>query len=140
MPISNTTAKDFENLISYLNSCWNVLSDWYGQFFYYLHSFTLKNGCKGGQYKGPKRPQNRVFVLLCKIVISFCYKWSKMMRFMFGYLSVSKSHIWENSSSRDLGQKVPKVGRAVGKNQLFCILFKIGSLYFFHILHKVRGH
>jgi hypothetical protein len=38
------------------------------------------------------------------------------------------------------GQKGGKVGRAVGKNQLFCILFKIGSLDFFHILHKVRGH
>ena len=38
------------------------------------------------------------------------------------------------------GQKGAKVGRAVGKNQLFCILFKIGSLDFFHILHKVRGH
>ena len=33
-----------------------------------------------------------------------------------------------------------KSGRAVGKNQLFCLLFKIGSLIFFHILHKVRGH
>ena len=27
MPISNTTVKDFENLISYINSWWNVLSD-----------------------------------------------------------------------------------------------------------------
>ena len=64
MPISNTTAKDFENLISYLNSCWNVLSDWFGQFFLYLHSFTPKNGCKVGQYKGPQRPKSRVFGLL----------------------------------------------------------------------------
>jgi hypothetical protein len=38
------------------------------------------------------------------------------------------------------GQKGAKVGGAVGKNQLFCILFKIGSLDFFHILHKVREH
>ena len=38
------------------------------------------------------------------------------------------------------GKKGPKVGRAVGKNQLFCILLKIGSLDFFDILHKVRGH
>ena len=32
------------------------------------------------------------------------------------------------------------MGGAVGKNQRFCILLKIGSLDFFHILHKVRGH
>ena len=38
------------------------------------------------------------------------------------------------------GQKGAKVGGAVGKNQLFCILFKIGSLDFFLILHEVRGH
>jgi len=38
------------------------------------------------------------------------------------------------------GQKGAKVGGAVGKNQLFCILLKIGSLVFFDILHKVRNH
>ena len=38
------------------------------------------------------------------------------------------------------GQKGAKVGGAVGKNQLFCILLNIGSLDFFDILHKVRGH
>ena len=38
------------------------------------------------------------------------------------------------------GQKGAKVGRAVGQNQHFCILFKIGSLNVFDILHKVRGH
>ena len=38
------------------------------------------------------------------------------------------------------GQKEAKVGGAVGKNQLFCILFKIGSLEFFDILHEVRDH
>ena len=38
------------------------------------------------------------------------------------------------------GQKGAKVGGAVGKNQLFCLLFKIGSLIFFHVLRKVRGH
>ena len=32
------------------------------------------------------------------------------------------------------------MGRAVGQNQLFCILLKIVSLDFFNILHKVRGH
>ena len=39
------------------------------------------------------------------------------------------------------GQKGAKVvGRAVGQNQLFRILLKIGSLDFFDILHEVRGH
>jgi len=38
------------------------------------------------------------------------------------------------------GQKGAKVGGAVGKNQLFCILLKIGSLDFFNILYNVRGH
>ena len=39
------------------------------------------------------------------------------------------------------GQKGVKVGiGAVRQNQLFCILLKIGSLDFFDILHKVRGH
>ena len=37
------------------------------------------------------------------------------------------------------GQKGPKVGGAVGKNQLFCILPKIVSLDYFHILHKLEG-
>ena len=31
------------------------------------------------------------------------------------------------------GQKRGKVGRAVGQNQLFCILLNIGSLDFFEI-------
>ena len=48
-----------------------------------------------------------------------------------------KSHIWENSLSRDLGQKGPKVGRAVGKNQLFCILLKI--IYFLIFCIKLEG-
>jgi len=38
------------------------------------------------------------------------------------------------------GQKGTKVGRAVGENQLFCILLKIGSLDFFDILHEVKRH
>ena len=38
------------------------------------------------------------------------------------------------------GQKGAKVGGAVGQNQRFYILLKIGSLDFFDILHKVRGH
>ena len=37
------------------------------------------------------------------------------------------------------GQKGAKVGRAVGKNQLFCILFKIGSLDFFIFCIKLEG-
>ena len=37
------------------------------------------------------------------------------------------------------GQKGAKWGGAVGKNQLFCILLKIGSLVFLDILHEVRG-
>ena len=55
-----------------------------------------------------------------------------------------KSHIWENSRSRDLGQKGPKVGGAVGKSQLFCILLKIVSLDFFFIfcikLEGIKGY
>ena len=38
------------------------------------------------------------------------------------------------------GQKGAKVGRVVGKNQLFYILLKIGSLDFFDTLHEVRDH
>ena len=127
MPISNTTAKDFENMISYLNSCWNVLSDWCGQFFLYLHSFTPKNGCEGGQYKGPNRPKNRVFGHLRKneslVFARNGLKWSVLW-------FLCKSHIWENSRSRDLGQKGPKVGGPVRKNQLFCILPKILIRFF----------
>ena len=38
------------------------------------------------------------------------------------------------------GQKGAKVGGAVRQNQLFCILFNIGSLDFYDILHEVRDH
>ena len=38
------------------------------------------------------------------------------------------------------GQKGAKVGSAVGKNKLFCILRNIGSLDFFDTLHEVRDH
>ena len=38
------------------------------------------------------------------------------------------------------GQKEAKVCRAVGQNQLFCILLNIGSLDFFDILTEVRDH
>ena len=37
-------------------------------------------------------------------------------------------------------QKGAKVGGAVGKNQLFCILLKIDSFDFVDILHEVRDH
>ena len=118
MPISNTTVKDLENLISYLNSWWNVLWDWWAQLFLYLHSFTPKNGCKVGQYKNPNWPKNRVFGLLRKIEsLIFAWndlKWSVLWLANF----LCKSHIWENSHSRDLG---PKVGGAVGKNNYFFI-------------------
>ena len=36
-------------------------------------------------------------------------------------------------------QKGAKVGKAVGKSQLFCILLKVGSSDFFDILHEVKG-
>ena len=54
MPISNTTVKDFENLISYLNSWWNVLSDWCVLFFLYLIPSPLKMGAKLGNIKAQK--------------------------------------------------------------------------------------
>ena len=38
------------------------------------------------------------------------------------------------------GQKGAKVGGAVGQNNFFCILFNIGSLDFYDILHEVRDH
>ena len=38
------------------------------------------------------------------------------------------------------GKKGAKMGGTVGKNLLFCILLKIGSLDFFDILHEVKGH
>ena len=51
------------------------------------------------------------------------------------------SLFWKNASfSKKKGQNGAKVGGAVGKNQLFYILLKIGSLDFFDILHEVRDH
>ena len=37
-------------------------------------------------------------------------------------------------------QKGAKEGGAVGKNQLFCILFNIDSLDFYDILHEFKDH
>ena len=55
--------------------------------------------------KSPKRPKNRVFELLCKFEsLLFArndLKWSVLLLANF----LHKSHIWENSRSRDLGQK-----------------------------------
>ena len=123
MLISNTTAKDFENLIWYLNSWWNVLSDWCGQFFLYLHSFTPRNGCKVGQYKGPNRPKNRFFGLLRKIEsLVFAgngLKWRVLWLADF----MRKCYIWENSYSRDLYAKA--------LDQSDRSIFQIGPFYRF---------
>ena len=132
MAISNTTAKDFENQISYLNSWWNVLSDWCGQFFLYLHSFTPKNGCKVGQYYGPNRPQHRVFGLLRKIESLFFsrngLRWSILWLANFLW----KSHIWENFRSRDLGQKALDQS----DHSIFKLLYLLNHLsVFYNFLH-----
>ena len=50
------------------------------------------------------------------------------------------SLFWKNARFPKKGQNGEKVGRAFGKNQLFCILLKIGPLDFFDILHEVKGH
>jgi len=50
------------------------------------------------------------------------------------------SLFWKNARFPQKGQNGAKVGGAVGKNQLFCILLKIGSLDFFDILHEVKRH
>ena len=136
MPISDTTAKDFENLISYLNSSWNVLSDWHGQFLLYFHSFTPKNGCKVGQYFKncsivkliSLEPFNCFYIFFC-IKIEY-HKTFKMM--------VSLS--WKNTYLTQKRTKRVKSGWGSWKKNIFCILLKIGSLDFFNILHKVRGH
>ena len=49
------------------------------------------------------------------------------------------SLFWKNARFPQKGQNGAKVGGAVGKNQLFCILLKIGSLDFFNILYKLEG-
>ena len=116
--------------------------------------FCIKLQCIKG-YKLPQTPffrkilmfskmgkmaQNRVFGLLSKIESLIFARNGLKLSVLWLANFLCKSHIWENSRSRDLRQKGPKVGGAVGKNQLFCILLKIVSLDFFHILHKVRGH
>jgi len=76
--------------------------------------------------KGPKRPKNRVFGPLRKIEsLVFArngLKWSVLWLANF----LRKSHIWENSRSRDLGQKGPKRPQ----NRVFDLLRKIDSLFF----------
>ena len=60
--------------------------------------------------------------------------------FITSRLKMTMSLFWKNARFPRKGQNGAKVGRAVGKNQLFCILLKIGSLDFFNILYKVRGY
>ena len=50
------------------------------------------------------------------------------------------SFFYKNAFLPQKRQNGAKVGRAVGLNQLFCILLYIGSLDYFDILHKVRGY
>ena len=126
MPIYNTTAKDFENLISYLNSWWKCTFRLMWQYFLYLHSFTPKNGCI----------VVRVFGLLRKIESLVLARNGLKLSVLWLVNFLCKSHIWENSRSRDLG---PKVGGAVGKNLLFCILLKIVSLDFLIFCMKLKG-
>ena len=80
--------------------------------------------------KWEKRPQNVFFGILLKIeslVFARNYlKWSIIWLANF----LHKSNIWENSRSRDLGQKGPKKGQKYGKNRVFGLLRKIDSLVF----------
>ena len=50
------------------------------------------------------------------------------------------SLFWENARFPKIWQNGEKVGGAVGKNLLFYILLKIGTLIFFDILHEVKRH
>ena len=87
-------------------------------------SFSKKLGKR--VQKGPTRPKNRVFGLLCKIEsLLFArndLKWSVIWLVNF----LRKSHILENSRSRDLGQKGPKKGQ----KEVLGLLRKIESLVF----------
>ena len=60
--------------------------------------------------KGPKEGKNRVLGLLCKIeLLVFARNYLKLsVLWLANFLR--KSHIWENSRSRDLVQKGPKKG------------------------------
>ena len=134
MPISNTTAKDFENLISYLNSSWNVLLEWYGQFFLYHHSFAPKNGCKVGQYKGPNRPKNRVFGLLRKIdSLVFArngLKWSVLWLTLCANAISGKTLILEIYMQKLSTNQIA---------QFFKLLYLLNrSTVFYNFLHKDR--
>ena len=50
------------------------------------------------------------------------------------------SLFWKNARFPQKGQNGAKMGGAVGKNKLFCILLKIGFFDFFYILHEVKRH
>ena len=90
--------------------------------------------------KGPKRPKNRVFGLLRKIEsLHFArndLKWSVLWLANFQ----QKSHIWENSCSRDLGQKGPKKDKNVSSVRQWCKVISIGSLFFLFFCMKLKNH
>ena len=58
----------------------------------------------------PKRPKNRVFGFLRKIESLLFARNDLKCRVLWLANFLRKSHIWENSRSRDLGQKGPKKG------------------------------
>ena len=76
--------------------------------------------------KCPKEGKNGFFGLLCKIEsLVFARNYLKLsVLWLANFLR--KFHIWENSCSRDLGQKGPKKG----KNRVFGLLWNIESLVF----------
>ena len=76
--------------------------------------------------KGPKKHKNRVFGLLCKIESLVFARNDLKLSVLWLANFLRKFHIWENSLSRDLGQKGPKKG----KNSFFGLLWKIESLVF----------
>ena len=78
--------------------------------------------------KGTKRPKNRVFGLLCKIE-SLVFAGNDLKLSVLWLANfLRKSHIWENSRSRDLGQKGHKNGRN-RQNDNFLKNGVWGSLY-----------
>ena len=104
--------------------------------FLYYHTFTLENGCKVGQYFKNRlifklisfKPFNHFFIIFC-IKIEY-HKTFKILLSLF----------WKMPFSPQKGQKEQKwAERAVGQNQLFCILLNIGTLDFFDILHELKG-
>ena len=64
--------------------------------------------------KWGKRPQNRVFRLLCKIESLVFARNDLKLSILWLANFLRKSHIWENSHSQDLGQKGPKKEQKYG--------------------------